>query len=62
MSNHTFVDTDSSASSGHWVYRSIVQQLMSAGNCRHLFLNMSPTGDMAKTMCNFSLTLSMKAV
>lgn len=38
----------------------MVQQLIIDGNYLHLFLNFSPTGENAKTICKFSLTLLTK--
>ena len=43
--------TDSSASSGHSLNQSMVQQLTSDGNIRSRCRNSSLTGDMARTQC-----------
>eukprot|EP00982_Pelagococcus_subviridis_P017579 31550-Pelagococcus_subviridis.AAC.12 len=50
------LETEFSASAGHSMYQSIVQQLMSDGNWRHRERNASPTGDMHRMMCRLSLT------
>ena len=50
------VATVCKASSGHALNQSIVQQLINDGNCKHLNLNESPTGDKHKTICKLSLT------
>ncbi len=52
--------TDSRASLGHSVNQSMVQQLTSDGNIRHLERNESPTGLIHNTMCNLFWTWLMK--
>ena len=54
--------TDTNASSGHGKNQSIAHSLKSAGNFLALSLNFYPTGEKHNTMCNLSLTLSMKYV
>mmetsp|Transcript_48483 Transcript_48483/g.115379 ORF Transcript_48483/g.115379 Transcript_48483/m.115379 type:complete len:217 (+) Transcript_48483:1366-2016(+) len=49
-----------SASWGHGMYQSMVQQLTSEGNIRRRFRNASPTGEKARTMCRFSRTSCTK--
>ena len=49
--------TEKSASSGHALNQSIVQQLTSAGNMRQRLRKAAPMGDMASTMCTWSRTL-----
>jgi hypothetical protein len=51
--------TEYSASSGHAMNQSIVQQLISDGNWRQRTRKESPTGDMASTMCRLSRTREM---
>jgi hypothetical protein len=50
-------DTNRSAYSGHLLNQSKVQQLTREGNCLHLILSVSPTGDIQRQICKFSLTL-----
>ena len=52
-------DTELSASAGHSMYQSMVQQLISDGNWRHRERNASPTGDMHRMMCRLSRTRLM---
>ena len=54
---NAFFATVNNASSGHEENQSIVQQLIKDGNCKHLNLNLSPTGDKHKTTCKLSRTL-----
>lgn len=42
-------------SSDQLSYQSIVQDETKPGNALHLFLNISPTGDIDNTICNLSL-------
>ena len=50
--------TELRASSGQALYQSIVAQLMIEGNCLHLSLKDSPTGEKARTMCRRSRHIS----
>mmetsp|Transcript_6072 Transcript_6072/g.20251 ORF Transcript_6072/g.20251 Transcript_6072/m.20251 type:complete len:234 (-) Transcript_6072:2748-3449(-) len=52
--------TESSASRGHSLNQSIVQQFTKLGNIRRRFRKLSLTGDMAKTQCSFARTRVMK--
>ena len=52
-------DTELSASAGHSMYQSMVQQLISDGNWRQRERNASPTGDMHRMMCRLSRTRLM---
>jgi len=52
-------DTNRSAYSGHLLNQSKVQQLTREGNCLHLILRVSPTGDIQRQICKFSLTLAI---
>eukprot|EP00982_Pelagococcus_subviridis_P013776 31278-Pelagococcus_subviridis.AAC.11 len=52
--------TESSASSGHSLNQSIVQQFTSDGNMRRRCRNSSDTGDMARTQCRLDRTRVMK--
>ena len=58
-SSRNFVATEARASSGQLWNQSIVQQLTSDGNLRRRVRNASPIGDIARTMCSWSLTRSM---
>ena len=49
-----------SACCGHAVNQSILQLLTRPGKLRHRVLNVSPTGDMAKTMCRLFAHLLTK--
>lgn len=53
-------DTETKASSGQGKNQSIVHSLNKAGNFLALSLNLTPTGEKAKTICKLSLTLSIK--
>ena len=52
--------TDASASRGHGVYQSIVQQLMSEGNWRQRTRSAAPTGDIVRMMWRLSRTRDTK--
>ena len=58
-SSRNFVATEARASSGQLWNQSIVQQLTSDGNLRRRVRNASPIGDIARTMCSWSLTRSI---
>ena len=59
-SPRNFVDTSMSASSGHGRTQSIVHSLKRDGNFYARSLNLLPTGEKARTMWRWSLTLPMK--
>jgi hypothetical protein len=52
-------DTNKRAYSGHLLNQSKRQQLTNDGNYLHLILRVSPTGDIHKQICKFSLTLEI---
>ena len=56
------METLVSASSGHSMNQSMVQQLISDGNWRHRERNASPTGDMHRMMWRLSRTLLMNVL
>ncbi len=54
------LDTKRRAYSGHLLNQSSVQQFTKDGNYLHLTRKVSPTGDIHRQICKFSLTLAMK--
>lgn len=54
------LDTKRRAYSGHLLNQSSVQQFTRDGNYLHLTRNVSPTGDIQRQICKFSLTLATK--
>jgi membrane-associated HD superfamily phosphohydrolase len=62
VSGSSFKNSDETkrrAYSGHLLNQSKVQQLTREGNYLHLILKVSPTGDMQRQICKFSLTLEI---
>ena len=55
-----FSDTAVSASTGHGKNQSMVQPLISPGNCCALCENLGPTGEKHRQVCRLARTLSKK--